>query len=48
MPNKGILERLAEGVVLGQFTEQHHWNGGTMPMSDTEYNNQTDGREAVS
>ena len=29
---------------LGKFTEQHRWNRGAMPMSDTEYNRQTVGK----
>ena len=49
MANKGILEQLAEGVVLGDGgyiieLEQYHWNRRAMPMSDTEYNKQTVGK----
>ena len=53
MANKGVLEQLAEGVVLGDGgyiieLEQHRWNRRAIPMSDTEYNRQTVGREATS
>lgn len=44
MANKGILERLEEGVELGKFTEQHRWNRRAIPMSDTEYKRQTVGK----
>lgn len=49
MANKGILEQLTEGVVLGDGgyiieLEQHYWNRRAMPMSDTEYNKQTVGK----
>jgi hypothetical protein len=53
MANKGILEQLAEGVFLGDGgyiieLERHHWNRRAMPMSDTEYNKQTVGKENAS